>query len=275
MRRPGDELPITGRLVAFDLGRVRVGVAVSDPVAGRRVPEDTVASRTSTSVSDGRRRAGARPAGRRGTRTERPGSWSAHRSRSTVDEGEAAREARAVADALREASGLPVRLVDERFTTTEAERTSSRRTCRAPVAAGSSTGSPRACCSRGCSPRRRTSAREEGERGRAPRPVGPRNRDAVREGEGAVARSPCWPRSLVGLLGGRPSWPSGGDDERPGGRRRRPRPAPVVYEVRAGQTVRSVGDDLAELDVIDSTLRFRRVARRRGSRACCVRVASC
>ena len=38
-------------------------------------------------------------------------------------EGEAAREARAVADALRVASGLPVRLVDERFTTTEAERT--------------------------------------------------------------------------------------------------------------------------------------------------------
>ena len=35
---------------------------------------------------------------------------------------------------------------------------------------------------------------------------------------------------------------------------------PVVYEVRSGQSVRSVGDELAELDVIGSTLRFRRIA---------------
>lgn len=35
---------------------------------------------------------------------------------------------------------------------------------------------------------------------------------------------------------------------------------PLVYEVVAGQSVRSVGDDLADLGVIDSTLRFRRVA---------------
>jgi UPF0755 protein len=34
----------------------------------------------------------------------------------------------------------------------------------------------------------------------------------------------------------------------------------VAYEVRAGQTVRSVGDELVELDVIDSALRFRRIA---------------
>jgi UPF0755 protein len=38
----------------------------------------------------------------------------------------------------------------------------------------------------------------------------------------------------------------------------------VAYEVRAGQTVRSVGDDLAELDVIDSALRFRRIAEEQG-----------
>ncbi len=36
--------------------------------------------------------------------------------------------------------------------------------------------------------------------------------------------------------------------------------SPVVYEVRSGQSVRSVGDELAALDVITSTLRFRRVA---------------
>jgi UPF0755 protein len=39
---------------------------------------------------------------------------------------------------------------------------------------------------------------------------------------------------------------------------------PVVYEVRTGQSVRSVGDELAELDVIGSTLRFRRVAEEEG-----------
>jgi len=43
-----------------------------------------------------------------------------------------------------------------------------------------------------------------------------------------------------------------------------PTGAPVTYEVRQGQTVRSVGDDLAELDVIGSTLRFRRVAEEAG-----------
>ncbi len=52
-------------------------------------------------------------------------------------------------------------------------------------------------------------------------------------------------------------WPSAGerpDDEAES------TGTPVVYEVRSGQTVRSVGDELAELEVIGSTLRFRRVA---------------
>jgi len=35
---------------------------------------------------------------------------------------------------------------------------------------------------------------------------------------------------------------------------------PVSYEVAVGQTVRSVGDDLVELGIIDSSLRFRRLA---------------
>ena len=38
----------------------------------------------------------------------------------------------------------------------------------------------------------------------------------------------------------------------------------VSYEVRSGQSVRSVGDDLAALEVIGSTLRFRRVAEEAG-----------
>ena len=52
-------------------------------------------------------------------------------------------------------------------------------------------------------------------------------------------------------------WPSGGGD---GGGAGVAAGTPVVYEVRSGQSVRSVGDELAELDVISSTLRFRRVA---------------
>jgi UPF0755 protein len=51
-------------------------------------------------------------------------------------------------------------------------------------------------------------------------------------------------------------WPTGDapDESDAGGG------TPVTYEVRSGQSVRSVGDELAELGVIDSTLRFRRVA---------------
>ena len=52
----------------------------------------------------------------------------------------------------------------------------------------------------------------------------------------------------------------GGGDEEPSGTVG----IEVAYEVRAGQTVRSVGDDLVELDVIDSALRFRRIAEEQG-----------
>jgi len=57
-------------------------------------------------------------------------------------------------------------------------------------------------------------------------------------------------------------WPSGGGEEDAVGQAGPG--AAVVYEVRSGQSVRSVGDDLAELDVIGSTLRFRRVAEEAG-----------
>jgi UPF0755 protein len=66
---------------------------------------------------------------------------------------------------------------------------------------------------------------------------------------------------LIVLALGFVLWPSGSDpaddDAVPSG-------SPVTYEVRTGQSVRSVGDDLAELDVIRSTLRFRRVAEEAG-----------
>ena len=123
MRRPGDELPITGRLVAFDLGRVRIGVAVSDPGQIVASPSDTVdvadldlGDRMDVDALADRLADVARVSEAAGVVVGAPLDLEGR-------EGEAAREARAVADALRVASGLPVRLVDERFTTTEAERT--------------------------------------------------------------------------------------------------------------------------------------------------------
>ena len=122
MRRPGDDLPTTGRLVAFDLGRVRVGVAVSDPSQTVASPADTLdvadLDRGDTMDVDAlAARLGdvARDLAVAGIVVGAPLALDGH-------EGEAAREARAVADALRSATGLPVRLVDERFTTAEAER---------------------------------------------------------------------------------------------------------------------------------------------------------
>jgi UPF0755 protein len=63
--------------------------------------------------------------------------------------------------------------------------------------------------------------------------------------------------ALLLVASGFALWPSGGDR---GGEGSQAAGVPVVYEVRSGQSVRSVGDELAELDVIGSTLRFRRVA---------------
>ena len=68
--------------------------------------------------------------------------------------------------------------------------------------------------------------------------------------------------ALVGLLAAAvvfALWPSG-EGQEVGDETAAPSGTVVEYEVRAGQTVRSVGDELAELEVISSTLRFRRVA---------------
>lgn len=122
MRRPGDDLPTAGRLVALDLGRVRVGVAMSDAAQVVASPADTV-DVADLDVGDAMDvpRLAARLAevvvdlGAVGVVVGAPLELDGR-------EGEAAREARAVADALRERTALPVRLVDERFTTTQAER---------------------------------------------------------------------------------------------------------------------------------------------------------
>jgi putative holliday junction resolvase len=122
MRHAGDALPTHGRLVAFDLGRVRVGVSVSDPGQVVAAPSDTLA------VGDLDLGASMDVA----ALAERlAGVARAHEAAGIVvgapldldgREGEAAKEARRVADVLRVRTGMPVRLHDERFTTSEAER---------------------------------------------------------------------------------------------------------------------------------------------------------
>jgi putative Holliday junction resolvase len=122
MRRPGDELPTVGRLVAFDLGRVRVGVALSDPSQVVAAPAETV------DVVD-LDRGGSMDVDALAQRlsvvamtSEAAGIVVGAPLDLDGNEGAAAREARQVADALRTSTGLPVRLVDERFTSTQAER---------------------------------------------------------------------------------------------------------------------------------------------------------
>lgn len=122
MRRPGDELPLTGRLVAFDLGRVRVGVAVSDPDQVVAAPADTV-DVADLDLGDAMDvPALAARLADVAVATAAAGVVVGCPLALDGAEGEAAQEARAVADAIRVRTGLPVRLVDERFTTTAAER---------------------------------------------------------------------------------------------------------------------------------------------------------
>ena len=122
MRWPGDELPTAGRLVALDLGRVRVGVAVSDNAQVVASPAETVevgdldlGERMDIDALVARLVDVVGSIGPSGIVVGSPLALDG-------SEGEAAREARSVADGLRAATGLPVRLVDERFTTTQAER---------------------------------------------------------------------------------------------------------------------------------------------------------
>ncbi len=103
------------RLLAIDLGDRRIGLAVSDPTgtiaspagciirrAGKRPPVGEILARASTLGAEGF--VVGLPLDENGEDTERAG------------------EARRVASLLAERSGLPVRLVDERFTTAAARR---------------------------------------------------------------------------------------------------------------------------------------------------------
>ena len=104
-----------GRLLAIDMGDKRVGLAVSDP-------SGTIASPAGFLV----RRAGKRPPiaelMRRGAELEVQGWVVGLPLDGNGDDTPRALEARHVAAELTKRTGLPARLVDERFTTAAALR---------------------------------------------------------------------------------------------------------------------------------------------------------
>jgi putative holliday junction resolvase len=112
----GDPLPLTGRLLAIDLGEVRVGLALSDPgqvVASPaetlQVPRDADGPAVDALVNAAARHDAAALVVGLPRRLD-------------GGEDDPARRARWFADRLRARTGLPVALRDERFTTVEAER---------------------------------------------------------------------------------------------------------------------------------------------------------
>lgn len=112
----GDELPTTGRLVALDLGEVRVGIAVSDPQQVVASPAETlhVPRKQDGPLVDALCKAIARH--------EAVGVVVGYPRNLEGREGSAAGHARRIADEVRLRSQLPVRMADERLTTVEAER---------------------------------------------------------------------------------------------------------------------------------------------------------
>ncbi len=112
----GDALPLEGRLIAIDLGEVRVGVAVTDPGQVVASPAETLHVPRNQDAPLLDALAGA------AQRHEAVGIVVGYPRTLEGREGTAAGRARRIADALRERTGLPVQLVDERFTTVEAER---------------------------------------------------------------------------------------------------------------------------------------------------------
>ncbi|MEX2503738.1 MAG: Holliday junction resolvase RuvX [Egicoccus sp.] len=115
-KRRSDDLPAAGRLLAIDLGEVRIGLAVSDPTQTIASPSETL---TVPRNQDGPALDGLVNAV---TRHEVVGLVVGEPRQLDGSEGEPAQRARWFAERLRERTELPVALWDERFTTTEAER---------------------------------------------------------------------------------------------------------------------------------------------------------
>lgn len=113
----GDEpLPFTGRLLAFDLGEVRIGIAVSDPGQVVASPAETlhVPRNEDAPTLDALVDATARH--------EAAGLVIGDPRQLDGGRGEASKRALRFAEVLHERTGLPVVLWDERFSTVEAER---------------------------------------------------------------------------------------------------------------------------------------------------------
>lgn len=111
-----DELPLSGRLIAFDLGDVRIGIALSDPGQIIASPMETL------QAPAGEDRPLIDALENAIIRHDAAGIVVGHPRRLDGHDGAAAQRARRVADALHERTGLAVALWDERFTTVEAER---------------------------------------------------------------------------------------------------------------------------------------------------------
>jgi putative holliday junction resolvase len=115
-RATSDPLPPQGRLLAIDLGEVRIGLALSDPDPDHRIAGRDVAGAAQPGRADARR------AGERVERHEVSGIVIGEPRQLDGSAGSPAKRSRWFADKLRERTGLPVLLWDERFSTTEAER---------------------------------------------------------------------------------------------------------------------------------------------------------
>jgi putative holliday junction resolvase len=110
------DLPSEGRLIGIDLGEVRIGIAVSDPGQVVASPAETlhVPRNEDRPTLDALADAAARH--------EAAGIVIGDPRRLDGREGAGSSRARRFAEHLRERTGLPVVLWDERFTTVEAER---------------------------------------------------------------------------------------------------------------------------------------------------------
>ena len=112
----GDGLPTTGRLLGIDLGEVRIGLAVSDPGQVVASPAETL------QVPRGADGPAVDALVDAAGRHDAAGLVVGYPRNLDGREGRAATRARRFADQLRERTGLPTLLWDERFTTVEAER---------------------------------------------------------------------------------------------------------------------------------------------------------
>lgn len=102
-----------GRILAIDPGERRIGIALSDPAGIIASPYDVIDTKQRGFVEAIRAICAEHDVVK--VVVGRPTSLSGH-------DGAASERAERIAQRVRDATGLPVELVDERFTTKEAER---------------------------------------------------------------------------------------------------------------------------------------------------------